>query len=278
MFRGRSPDALFGRQPSTLKNRIILNNVNTVINLDAAWDFNFHWTHHFDGFDVKYVGGYSQYNYTLTQNNYGDGDTSINSYQLPVYPLSVAGPTAGNFCGYVPLVGGHCAPLTVDFGGQYRFDTSPRWFSHEVDVSSTTNGKLSWIGGAYYYNEKDDNKIHFNESQPQLNGGPGFNVINYTSAATPNNYIGTLFAGGTPSLAIYNPLQNGDTLFYSYQSLIQTVAGFGQASYKITDTLKLTGGLRYSYDHKDLQEEDRIIQMDSASLAGFWGSTRQGLT
>jgi iron complex outermembrane receptor protein len=259
--------------PTTLKNRTIAQNVNEDINVDAAWDFNFHWTHHFDGFDVKYVGGYSQYNYGSFLNNYANATTSINSYQIPTYPLSVAPPQAGNFCGYVNLVAGAgaCAPLTVSGIGNYRFDANPRWFSHEINVSSTSSGPLSWIGGLYYYNERNNNAQHFSSpNQPQLTAA-GFNVIPYTSAAAPTNYIGTLFAGGKPALAPFNPNQSGDTQFYDYQDLVQTTAVFGQTSYKLTPTLKVTAGLRYSYDHKNLQEETRLIVFDSPALAGLLG-------
>jgi len=58
----------------------------TDIHLHNSWTFNFHWIHHFDGFDVKYVGGYSQYHYNLHQGLYYGDNSPITSYQVPVAP------------------------------------------------------------------------------------------------------------------------------------------------------------------------------------------------
>ena len=266
--------ALPGGNPTTRNNRVTALSYNTNINVDDAYSVNFHWTHHFDGFDVKYVGGYSQYHYTLSLNDFLTGDSSVKSYQIPTYSLAAVPVTSGNVCGYLNAVGAGCAPLTVDGNQGFNFDTETNWFSHEIDFTSTTNGPISWIGGLYYYNETDNNpETETATTQSQLTGA-GFNVIPLAGATT---YIPTLLSGGAPAKSIYNASQAGDYLFLDYQDRIQTSAVFGQVSYKITPTLKATVGLRYTYDRKTAQEETRYIQLANATLAHLLGQNTPAL-
>ena len=263
---GASPT---GGNPTTLKNRLLDLSYDTDINVKNSYSFNFHWTHHFDGFDVKYVGGYSQYDYSLSLNDFLTGDSSIKSYQIPTYTLAEVPVTSGNVCGYINAIGGACAPLTVDGNQGFNYDSKVKWYSQELNFASTTNGKFSWIGGLYYYNETDNNpETETATTQSQLSAGT-WNVIPASGAAT---YIPSLL-GAAPAVgtSIFNSRQAGDFLFLDYQDMIQTVAGFGQVSYKLTDTIKITGGLRYTYDYKDAQEETRYIQLANPTLAGLLG-------
>ncbi len=263
--------------PTSVHDRVIADNASTDINFRAAWGVDLQWKHHFDGINLEYTGGYSQYNYDLRSGDDSNGGTSINSYQIPTYPLASVPPQAGNYCGFLNAVGRSCAPLTVSGMQSYRLDERPRWFSHEVTVSSTSSGRLSWIGGAYFYHDDAESAQHFaSPDQPQLTA-VGFNVIPYTTAAAPTTYIGTLFAGRSPALAIFNPSQSGDTQYYAYQSHADNASGFAQLSFKITQDLKLTGGLRYSYDRKSAQEETRQISFNSPALAGLLGQFTPGL-
>jgi len=238
--------AIPGGNPTTLKNRRAALSYDTNINVDDAFSFNFHWVHHFDGFDVKYVGGYSQYHYTLAINDFLTGDSSIKSYQIPT--------TDG------------APPLTVDGNQGFTFGTQTHWWSHEINFSSTTAGPFSWIAGAYYYQETDNNpETETANAQPQLAAGT-FNVIPLSEASA------AYFGGGSHALAAFNPSQAGDFLYLNYQDRIQTTAGFGQVSYKVTDTIKLTAGVRYTYDHKNAQEEARYLQLANLTFASLLGA------
>jgi iron complex outermembrane receptor protein len=223
--------------------------------------------------DVKYVGGYSQYHYKLTDNDWITGETGVTSYQLPTLTAAQLSPLAGNYCGYVNLVGGACAPLTVQGNNGFTFETQTDWYSHEINFSSTGNGKLSWIAGAYYYNETDNNPETEFSKQPQLNGAT-WNVIPVGEAST---LIPTLFSGGTPTKSVYNASQAGDYLLLDYQDRIQTEAVFGQIDYKLTDQVKLTAGIRYTYDHKTAQEEAKYLQFDNIQLATLLGQNTPAL-
>ena len=202
----------------------------TDIHLNAAYTFNFHWTHHFDGFDLKYVGGYSQLHYGLTTNDFLNGESSVTRYQIPI--------AAGGQCDAINnLYGpGACAPLTVFPNQVYGFATRTAWFSHELSAASTVNGPLQWIGGVYFYDETDDN--------PQYEAAPQQAQLNSPVDLT-----------GAPAA----PSHGGGYLFLDYQDHIQSWAGYAQLDYKLTDTIKLTGGVRYTYDRKTATEEARYI-------------------
>ncbi|HZU64477.1 MAG TPA: TonB-dependent receptor [Novosphingobium sp.] len=88
----------------------------------------------------------------------------------------------------------------------------PSTQNHELRFASATGGRFTWQAGVFYFRE--DSSLHsYNE---------------YTSAA-----------GVYPGFAYYyGPIAT------------QSVAGYGQASYKLTDALTLTGGLRYTDDSK----------------------------
>ena len=214
----------------------------TDIHLSAAYAFNFHWTHHFDGVDVKYVGGYSQLHYGLTTNDFLNGESSVTRYQVPITP--------GGQCDtlnyyYGP---GACAPLTVYANQVYGFATRTAWYSHELTASSAGRGPLQWIAGLYYYDERDDN--------PQYEAAP--------QQAQLNNPVDLV---GNPAA----PNRGGRDLFIDYQDHIQSWAGYAQLDYRLTDTIKLTGGLRYTYDRKTAVEEARYIAFGPILDAGDLG-------
>jgi len=110
--------------------------------------------------------------------------------------------------------------------------------SHELTFSSTGNGPVQWIAGAYYFNQHYHDPITVSlPDQPQV--------------GTPS--------GGPPS--------PGNVWFNENYGLTTTsVAGYGQLDWKVTDTIKLTGGLRYTSDHKYGYETYRLISF-SDSLA-----------
>ncbi len=107
---------------------------------------------------------------------------------------------------------------------------------------STTNGPLQWIAGIYFYHESDNNPETWRSPQPQI-GHP-------ISLAALVGGLG--FVPTTP-----NPSQN--FLVLDYQDNIQSAAGYAQVDYKVTPTIKLTAGVRYTYDWKSAFEEARYI-------------------
>jgi iron complex outermembrane receptor protein len=129
--------------------------------------------------------------------------------------------------------------LTTDF------NENKRYFSNEINLTSNSDGPLSWILGAYQYHEEYKQRIQLaNPNQVQL--------------ATP------LTLAGTPAAA--NPLRN----YADNQAELESRAWavFGQMTYKFNDQWALTGGLRYTKDEKDGFEYQRLIILSPAILGG----------
>ena len=181
-------------------------------------------TYHGSGFDVRYLGGFQRFLYDLTV-PYVNGvgvSSSVQSYQLQ------GPPGLGN--------------LTIDSAhALLTFVENEYFFSHELNISSTTNGPVQWIFGLYYYHEHYKQPIDVvDPSQPQI-GSPVF--LNFeTFAITP--------APANPTRGVFE--ENTNLTEDSY-------AAFAQVDWKITNTIKLTGGIRYTRDHKYGGESNRTI-------------------
>ncbi|HEY1929393.1 MAG TPA: TonB-dependent receptor [Caulobacteraceae bacterium] len=249
---GAVPGSVVGQigtnNPAINNLRTIAQNYDTTVTLNKAYTFNLHWTHHFDGFDVKYVGGYSQYHYELHDPYFSNDNSPITQYKVPTNPVGCAA-TAGAFgvpAGFASA-SPFCTPLTVNPLNTYTFETQTDWFSHEITVSSTTNKPLQWIAGLYYYNEWDDN-TQANQLPSQTQLASPLNVLNPTQAALPN------------------PSQDAFSL--NYQDRIQSAAAYAQVDYKLTSKIKLTGGVRYTMDWKHATEEARYVYFGSDVYAG----------
>ncbi|MBS0363030.1 MAG: TonB-dependent receptor [Proteobacteria bacterium] len=217
----------------------------TNIIVNAAPTITLHWTHHFDGFDLKYIGGYSQYHYDLKTAYFNNDNSPVTSYQVPLAP--------GGTCAQLNAAFGAagCSPLTVRPRQIFEYEAHPDWSSHEIDISSTKDGPFQWIAGVYRYDEIDNNPERFQEpDQAQI--------------ANPLQVIPLLGAGQLVA-APANP--SLDYLLLNYQDHISSTAVFGQIDWKFTDTLKLTAGLRYTYDQKHGQEEARYIVFQDLSAA-----------
>ena len=217
--------------PALTNIRDFSHSIPTSIHLHDSWTINFHWVHHFDGFDVKYVGGYSQYHYNLESSLYYGDNSSVTSYQVPINPLGYcAGLNA-------KLGAGACAPLTVNPSEEFNYRENNSWFSHEITFSSTTDSPLQWIAGAYFYDQSYHDPITVsNPQQAQL--------------ATPTSAV-----TGGPAAA--NPSR--DWYYTSYELETKSTAVYGQIDWKATDTVKLTAGLRYTYDQKSGIEDTRYV-------------------
>jgi iron complex outermembrane receptor protein len=238
---GAVPGSVVGI-PAGLTDNPALKNIRTFahsqptnIVLNATYTINLHFTHHFDGFDMKYIGGYSQYHYNLHTAYFNNDNSPVTAYQIPLAP--------GGTCATLgPAI---CQPLTVHPNQIFQYEAHPNWSSHELNFASTTENAVQWIGGVYRYDEFDNNPETFQQpGQPQL--------------AAPSPAAAGLQAPPNPSL---------NYLVLDYQDHISSTAAFGQVDWKVTPTVKLTAGLRYTYDEKHGQEEARYIAFQDLSAA-----------
>lgn len=145
-----------------------------------------------------------------TFNYYLNYPYSTTGTSLGVESFQVAGP---------PGLGN----LTIDPAQtQISFIEKETFFSNEFDLSSTTKGPVQWIAGLYWYHEIYSQPVNVLEpNQPQI----------FAPANGPANPVGCIYCE-------YTHLDE------------DSYAGFAQVDWKITPTVKLTGGLRYTADHK----------------------------
>ena len=106
-----------------------------------------------------------------------------------------------------------------------RYDTNLDNYSEEFDILSKPGGKLDWIVGGFYLNQRSRQIIH--EYEPSFS-----NPLPYT---------------GDPADAETNPPGN---LAYGNDSHVkrESESVFGQATYHFLPSLRLTVGGRYNHD------------------------------
>jgi iron complex outermembrane receptor protein len=207
---------------------------NTLRDYDNA---NYIFTYHFPTFDLRYIGGYQQYNYTL---NYGNADQAGNGTDVTSFTLPGSGPTNR---------------LVIYPTDYLHYQENDAFGSQEVSLQSTDSSPLQWIVGGFYFLQKYSNPIDTTAAQPQL--------------SNPIELLPLELAGA----AVAAPLNPQHYLYYeNYQFHSQDEAGYAQVSYKVTDTVKVTGNIRYSADQKWGEEEDRDVAFNSTFIDLFQGT------
>jgi iron complex outermembrane receptor protein len=195
-------------------------------------------TFHAPAFDIKYIGGYVSYNYELFQDNDG---SAVKQFTMVKPGLPAAG---------VPN-----QVFTVFPAAQSDYQENRSWFSNEVNVYSTYDSPLQWIAGLYQYQE--------NFNQPAYSylteQAPGFTLRQ--TYATPPQAGQTVLPPTTftPAASIVLP---GRGLLRSYtnnKGLNHSYGAFVQTDWQFTDQFKLTTGVRYSHDVKNITEEARLV-------------------
>jgi len=160
---------------------------------------------------------------------------------------------------------------SVDFAPLYQTD---RQWTQEVDVSGKAfDGRLDWLAGGFYFHDDavfattvwlpsfgDFANALANLTNPA--GSPfAFNLgppalVNFTSFVAPNLLStvvakGSDFVGGAP-LTPFSSIPTTAFLGFKANQESQSVAAFLQATYHLTDALRLTGGFRYTADRKSV--------------------------
>ena len=180
--------------------------------------------------DLKYIGGFQNYDFDT------GGD------------LDYSGRTAAFAA---PVTGTMISPVQTT-----NFEEKKNYYSNEIDLSSPSGGKLQWIGGLYQYHEGYNQEV--NEAAPDQ---AELGVLVPFSYVTPGNPC-----TGNAACLISNP--SHDFVYYLAHLTSDAFGTFGQADYKVTDTIKITGGLRYNYDHKSGDETVRYALFNPVSALG----------
>lgn len=126
-----------------------------------------------------------------------------------------------------------------------QYEEEVWWFANELNFTSTGDGPLQWLVGFYQFRE-------------------GSNYTG-TDARFPDDarFQTPITLFGTPAAA--NPDRR-----YAYgtsENVSESYATFGQVDWQATDELKVTAGLRYTYDRKRSFEGARLLCLYTASCA-----------
>ena len=158
----------------------------------------------------------------------------------------------------------------VDFTGanlSYRNDqTHTKTFTQEVRLTSSGSGPFSWLIGGFYDHE------NLNTSS-QINFGSQIrayaDALSGASTALPGR--SNLFTLEYLQSLITPSIKPGSTYFAAGQAVIapytlkqDSFSFFGQADYKITDSLTVTGGVAYLSDRK--ASTSNVVLTDQFSL------------
>ena len=193
------------------------------VNLPYAYTIAAHLTYHLPFADLKYVTGGVNYNYQLKGPSGGVDNTG---YNAPITSYTIPG-----------VLG---KPLVINPGEDYRYQELNAFWSHEINLISTTPGPLQWVLGGYYYRQHYRQPVYTEDAaQPQWNG-PFPAVCNLT---------GGVCAGQTD----FRRFDNRPSVTN------ESYATFAQADYKVNESWKFTGGIRYSHDEKYGSESVRIL-------------------
>jgi iron complex outermembrane receptor protein len=227
-----------GNNPGNLNPRNFINEDNGLNEMQGDVQISAHVTYHLPTLDIAYLGGYQNFHYTLHIPNQPVAgiDSGVISYQLAGAPTAAAAAPC--------VAAGHTlaacqAPLTIFPTPNFLvFDEFDQAFSHELNFVSTTNSPFQYIGGLYWYRERWHQPVDADSmsAQPQM-GSP---VFPFTGAPAPPN---PTFAGSSANTAV------------TYDS----IAIFGQGSYKFNDEWKFSGAIRYTNDHKQGFQTWRVV-------------------
>ncbi len=225
------------------------SNYASTAKLDQYDEAIFEGVYSTDWFDIKYVGGYTFYDYKLDSD--GDGtplDSITYNAVASTNPLCAPGvpPVVGFPASTLAAAPAFCyttGSRTIFPDVLNTYKESRSLFSNEINLISTTDGPLQWIAGVYAYqeNSKQPGQVQTLPNEPLANS-----YLTPPRAATANEP-----ARGASITA--NP--NRTLQHFSNTSLFNAYGVFGQADYELNDQLKFTLGLRYSKDIKQSQEE-----------------------
>jgi len=211
--------------------------------------------HNFGPVSLNLTGGYtrnsvnSRADYNLAVQNPlamgpGSGIFAMRNFPTPLFAKAVSHLFQGNnlcvsevdrsYTGYINGKINRCSPNGAEYDNSRAKN---RQYSIEAHLDSDFDGPFNFLVGGIYVDNKAD--------------------VDYFVASSGLDYgtavIGAIQTGGQGATA--SPFANIETNLYRLKSY----GVFGEAYFDINDTLKLTGGLRYSHDQKFVRDRAMIF-------------------
>ncbi|WP_293972368.1 TonB-dependent receptor [Sphingomonas sp.] len=129
-------------------------------------------------------------------------------------------------------------------------------FSQEFRLASNSHGPIEWQAGAFLYHSKL--KDHYVIHQFGADVIPWYNAY--------NTLAGTAF---TPIPLSFRSQLTGVQIIEDTRVTNKNAAAYGQATWHISSTLDLTGGVRYTYDRKTGSSPVDTSQLPTSLPAGI---------
>ena len=164
------------------------------------------------------------------------GASATLNWQLPAFALTSVTSYEQNTSQY--LEDTDASPNDVVHGSYYG---NPRQFSEEVRLTSREQ-RLRWIAGLYYFHEDLDSSV-------------GFPVPGFGPSA---------FSGVSGVLEGFGQVSSMKT---------DSIAGFGNVDFAATDRLKLSLGLRYTHETKDVEYAAYLDDVTGIGPEVFFGDS-----
>ena len=189
---------------------------------------------------ARTLTAFSELGYTPTASVYSTANNSPQDLRTNQYAVSAqldwnldwadfTSITAERYWMFNPLQDSDNTPLDII---QVNVADTHDWqYTQEFRLASKP-GRLSWQGGVYLFDQNLRDHYVLNQFGSQAGGF----YTDYLRITTPTAKAVSIATGSQ---------YVGDT-----RAVTDSAAAFGQANYKLTDKLTLTGGLRYTYDHK----------------------------
>ena len=183
--------------------------------------------------------------------------------QAPALGCGSASTTPTQPCSWYPLLDANGVHLPAGFKNYSTPNTMTNqqrnWTQEFRLQSNDTDSRWRWTVGAFWslsqqISIEQLNDPHIGTFLSALYGGPAFDAIYGPGTGTPANIGATLFGAfyncaGAPDSTVQpvaSPIPNC-AIYYNYNKTYdRQLAGFGEVSYKLTDTLSLTVGGRYA--------------------------------
>jgi outer membrane receptor protein involved in Fe transport len=137
-------------------------------------------------------------------------------------------------------------------------DRNHQW-SQELRLESNFDGPVNFSVGANYINYQDFNKYYV--------------ILN---TATAYSEIENFFGAGIYIDPLQKPDGTGHNYYLNQDSYkLTSIAGFGEVYWQATDTLRLTGGVRYTQDQKSVVNYP-VVLFDAGR--GFSSTSKENVT
>jgi len=190
-------------------------------------------------------------------------------YNLGYYQSQL--PAYGNAAGIAafPLLDGsgvHLPPGLTDYRSPASVTNTQRNLTQEFRLQSTDPAaRVSWTAGVFYSLDRQFSleEIHDPMADTLFNQLFGYPIADFFG--TPLNPNGT------------SVLPMGDSYFNQLLSFDRQIAGFGEVNFKVTDTLKLTAGVRVSKDSYTIESLSGGPQ-NSGTRAGTQSNSENPVT